>query len=201
MVPSSLSTGMIRAACRCIGSSRPSVVPYGVFGGRILPSPWREQRSLLPVVVRRRYSSDSAPLTSTTTSPESSSSSTPAPAKSSLPHLPVGPPRPSRVQSEPHYQLTFTCVPCETRSTHRVSKQGYHNGSVLITCPKCRNRHVISDHLGIFGDRKITVEDLMRERGRIVRKGTLDADGDIEYLPAESESGYEEEKSPSGRDC
>ncbi|KAI2619256.1 DNL zinc finger-domain-containing protein [Hypoxylon sp. NC1633] len=82
---------------------------------------------------------------------------------------------------EPHYELTFTCVPCGERSTHAVSKQGYHHGSVLITCPSCRNRHVISDHLNIFGDRKITVEDLMRERGQLVKRGTLGEDGDVEF--------------------
>ncbi|KAK9782102.1 putative DNL-type domain-containing protein [Seiridium cardinale] len=82
---------------------------------------------------------------------------------------------------EPHYELTFTCVPCSSRSTHTISKQGYHKGSVLITCPSCRNRHVISDHLNIFGDRKLTIEDLMRERGQLVKRGTLGVDGDIEF--------------------
>jgi protein import protein ZIM17 len=52
---------------------------------------------------------------------------------------------------------------------------------VLITCPSCRNRHVISDHLNIFGNRSVTVEDLMRERGRLVKRGTLGEDGDIEF--------------------
>ncbi|KAI1266878.1 hypothetical protein F5Y18DRAFT_351368 [Xylariaceae sp. FL1019] len=86
-----------------------------------------------------------------------------------------------RKQLEPHYQLTFTCVPCGERSSHTVSKQGYHKGSVLITCPECRNRHVISDHLNIFGDRHLTVEDLMREKGQLVKRGTLGEDGDIEF--------------------
>ncbi|KAI5926631.1 DNL zinc finger-domain-containing protein [Camillea tinctor] len=86
-----------------------------------------------------------------------------------------------RKLAEPHYQLRFTCVPCSHRSTHVVSKQGYHKGSVLITCPECRNRHIISDHLNIFGERKITVEDLMRERGQLVKRGTLGEDGDIEF--------------------
>ncbi|KAG5925650.1 hypothetical protein E4U42_004098 [Claviceps africana] len=84
-----------------------------------------------------------------------------------------------------YYQLSFTCVPCGHRSHHNVSKQGYHKGSTLITCPGCRNRHVISDHLNIFGDRKITVEDLMRERGRLVKRGSLGEDGDIEFWPEE----------------
>ena len=94
----------------------------------------------------------------------------------------------TRKQLEPHYQLTFTCVPCGGRSSHTISKQGYHSGSVLITCPSCRNRHVISDHLGIFGDRKITVEDLMRERGRLVKRGTLGEDGDVEFWQDETEN-------------
>ncbi|KAI0188368.1 DNL zinc finger-domain-containing protein [Xylaria flabelliformis] len=87
----------------------------------------------------------------------------------------------SRKQPEPHYKLVFTCVPCGERSSHQVSKQGYHHGSVLITCPSCRNRHIISDHLNIFGDRKITVEDLLREKGQLVKRGTLGEEGDIEF--------------------
>ena len=47
------------------------------------------------------------------------------------------------------YEITFTCKPCKHRSAHRISKQGYHQGTVLITCPKCKNRHVISDHLKV----------------------------------------------------
>lgn len=82
---------------------------------------------------------------------------------------------------EPHYELTFTCVPCSGRSSHTISKQGYHKGSVLITCPSCRNRHIISDHLNIFGNRSITVEDLMREKGQLVKRGTLGETGDIEF--------------------
>lgn len=49
----------------------------------------------------------------------------------------------------PAYELTFTCKQCSTRSSHRVSKQGYHHGTVLISCPGCKNRHLISDHLKV----------------------------------------------------
>ncbi|KAI1086391.1 DNL zinc finger-domain-containing protein [Rostrohypoxylon terebratum] len=109
-----------------------------------------------------------------------------------IPRPPNHPKTPSEQQrarklSEPHYQLTFTCVPCDTRSDHIVSKIGYHHGSVLITCPGCRNRHIISDHLNIFGDRKITVEDLMREKGQLVKRGTLGEQGDIEFWSDEAE--------------
>lgn len=95
-----------------------------------------------------------------------------------------------------YYQLSFTCVPCGHRSHHNVSKQGYHTGSVLITCPSCRNRHVISDHLNIFGERKVTVEDLMREKGRLVKRGSLGEDGDIEFWPEESQEQQEASKTP-----
>ena len=82
-----------------------------------------------------------------------------------------------------YYQLSFTCKPCGHRSHHNVSKQAYHHGSTLITCPSCRNRHVISDHLNIFGDRKVTIEDIMREKGQLVKRGSLGEDGDIEFWP------------------
>ncbi len=60
---------------------------------------------------------------------------------------------------------------------------------MLITCPDCRNRHVISDHLDIFGTKSSspdspnyrTVEELVRARGGIVKKGTLGEDGDVEF--------------------
>ena len=52
-------------------------------------------------------------------------------------------------QEQPSYQLTFTCAKCLDRSTHRISKQGYHHGTVLVTCPGCKNKHLISDHLGV----------------------------------------------------
>jgi protein import protein ZIM17 len=35
--------------------------------------------------------------------------------------------------------------------------------------------------LNIFGDRNITIEDLMHERGQLVKKGTLSEDGDLEF--------------------
>ncbi|KAL8716002.1 MAG: hypothetical protein Q9220_000669 [cf. Caloplaca sp. 1 TL-2023] len=82
----------------------------------------------------------------------------------------------------PKYQLTFTCKPCSHRSTHTVSKLGYEKGTVLITCPDCKNRHVMSDHLKIFSDKSITIEDIMREKGELVRRGRVGADGgDVEF--------------------
>ncbi|EDU44635.1 DNL zinc finger domain containing protein [Pyrenophora tritici-repentis] len=81
----------------------------------------------------------------------------------------------------PSYELTFTCNVCKTRSSHRLSKQGYHHGTVLIQCPDCKNRHLISDHLKVFSDKSVTIEDLMREKGNLVKKGSLSAEGDVEF--------------------
>ncbi|KAF2001477.1 zf-DNL-domain-containing protein [Amniculicola lignicola CBS 123094] len=118
----------------------------------------------------------------------------------------------SRLEQDqvPSYDLTFTCKQCSTRSSHRVSKQGYHHGTILITCPGCKNRHMISDHLKIFSDKSVTVEDLMKENGQLVRRGSLSADGDVEfwddgstsprsanYLPHEPEAASDKLSAPS----
>ncbi|KAL0254888.1 hypothetical protein SLS55_009412 [Diplodia seriata] len=76
--------------------------------------------------------------------------------------------------------MTFTCKACTTRSSHKISKQGYHHGTVLISCPGCKNRHLISDHLKIFADQSTTLEDIMREKGQLVKRGQLSDDGDLE---------------------
>ena len=108
----------------------------------------------------------------------------------------------------PSYQLTFTCKPCTHRSSHRITKQGYHRGTVLITCPSCKNRHVISDHLKIFLDEKSTLEDILRrkvgpesdlrkllKRGRLgIREGELvgrEGEEDIEFWEDGTESAHE----------
>jgi protein import protein ZIM17 len=54
-----------------------------------------------------------------------------------------------RWANTPAYEMTFTCKQCDTRSSHKISKQGYHHGTVLINCPGCKNRHLISDHLKV----------------------------------------------------
>lgn len=78
------------------------------------------------------------------------SGSTSAPS-SAVAHSPAYPSNAeSPPETEPAYELTFTCKPCKHRSTHRVTKLGYHKGSVLITCPGCSNRHIMSDHLKVW---------------------------------------------------
>ncbi|KAF2796581.1 zf-DNL-domain-containing protein [Melanomma pulvis-pyrius CBS 109.77] len=126
------------------------------------PSPVLTSLRSLPSALRHESSSsDSTPHTaaSTTTAPD------------------------SRLERDqvPAYEMTFTCNKCTTRSSHRVSKQGYHHGTVLITCPGCKNRHLMSDHLKIFSDKSVTIEDLIREKGQFVKKGSLSAEGDVEF--------------------
>ncbi|PTU20649.1 hypothetical protein P175DRAFT_0407082, partial [Aspergillus ochraceoroseus IBT 24754] len=84
-----------------------------------------------------------------------------------------------RREQEPAYQITFTCKPCGERSSHRMSKHGYHRGTVLIRCPSCQNRHVISDNLNIFFDSKKTLEDILQEQGGKLTRGYVD--GDMEF--------------------
>lgn len=75
-----------------------------------------------------------------------SSATTPPPQNNTSTQAPE-----SRLDREqvPSYELTFTCNVCKTRSSHRLSKQGYHKGTILISCPDCKNRHLISDHLKV----------------------------------------------------
>ncbi|EEP76224.1 predicted protein [Uncinocarpus reesii 1704] len=91
----------------------------------------------------------------------------------------------ARRAEEPSYLITFTCKPCSHRSGHRISKHGYHKGTVLIMCPNCRNKHVISDHLNIFMDTKSTLEDILAKQGQTLKKVTL-GEGDLELWPEAS---------------
>jgi protein import protein ZIM17 len=91
----------------------------------------------LPVLSRLRVQPPTRRFESSSTAPKQPNTSTAAPD--------------SRLDREqvPSYELTFTCNVCKTRSSHRLSKQGYHKGTVLISCPDCKNRHLISDHLKV----------------------------------------------------
>ncbi|GMF53685.1 hypothetical protein B5S33_g1883 [[Candida] boidinii] len=66
---------------------------------------------------------------------------------------------------KPMLMIALTCKKCETRSTHAFSKQAYERGTVLITCPGCKNRHLIADHLKIFSDSRVTIQDILAAKG------------------------------------
>lgn len=81
---------------------------------------------------------------------------------------------------QPTYQLTFTCKPCKNRSSHHITKQGYHHGTVLITCPGCKARHLISDHLRVFVDASSDLEDILMRKAapgtdlsKLLKRGKL----------------------------
>jgi len=120
------------------------------------------QRSQNFHIQRRQKSSDDAPLPLTDRQDET-------------------PPASEARAEQPLYQMTFTCRKCVERSTHKISKQGYHHGTILITCPGCKNRHLISDHLKIFSDRSVTIEDILKEKGQLLKRGTLGSEGDVEF--------------------
>ncbi|KAK0657086.1 DNL zinc finger-domain-containing protein [Cercophora newfieldiana] len=130
-------------------------------------------KGLLPSTLRFQHTIPQPSTTSTDTTPQQQQQAKSLPSSTSEPPTTRDPP--------PSYELIFTCKPCSTRSRHTISKQGYHYGTVLVTCPQCRNRHIIADNLKIFGDTKVNVEDILRERGQAVKKGTLSAEGDIEF--------------------
>ncbi|KAI4117632.1 MAG: hypothetical protein LQ345_002170 [Seirophora villosa] len=99
------------------------------------------------------------------------------------------PPQQQQQPPTPQYQLTFTCKPCAHRSTHTISKHGYEKGTVLVACPQCKNRHLVSDHLKIFSDKRITLEEIMREKGELLRRGRVGMGGeDVEFYPPEEEA-------------
>lgn len=89
-------------------------------------------------------------------------------------------------KEKPRYQLSFTCKKCSTRSSHEVSKQAYHKGTVLIQCPGCKNRHLIADHMKIFSDTSITLEDILAQKGETMEKRAIGPnEEDLEWEPAE----------------
>ncbi|MCJ1249263.1 hypothetical protein MMC30_006486 [Trapelia coarctata] len=140
-------------------------------------------QSRLPYATLRNNSTD-APSTSKPTATPESTSTQPRPLTDILSQTST--PSPSDASPErsvPAYELTVTCRPCHHRSAHRISHQGYHHGTVIVTCPECKSRHVISDHLKIFSDKRITIEDILKDRGELLKKGRLGvgADGDMEF--------------------
>jgi protein import protein ZIM17 len=49
-----------------------------------------------------------------------------------------------------------------------------------VQCPGCKNRHLIADHLKVFGDKSVTLEQILAEKGDLLKKGGLGVEGDME---------------------
>ncbi|KAG2360464.1 DNL zinc finger-domain-containing protein [Suillus spraguei] len=88
--------------------------------------------------------------------------------------------------------IVFTCTAegCSHRSSHTFTKRAYERGIVIVQCPGCKNRHLIADNLGWFKDstedgKLRNVEDLLNARGESVQRGSLDANGVVEYVDNE----------------
>lgn len=88
--------------------------------------------------------------------------------------------------------IMFTCKVCNTRAVKRFSKGAYERGVVLVECPGCKNRHLIADNLGWFGDSPANVETILAERSeKVVRidTSTLEVDPDEQnHSPTDGEA-------------
>jgi protein import protein ZIM17 len=74
-------------------------------------------------------------------------------------------------------------APCSHRSTHSFTRQAYTEGTVLIQCPECKNRHLIADHLGWFKElteegKGVDVERILRAKGEEVKRGRVGEGGE-----------------------
>ncbi|KAJ5214955.1 hypothetical protein N7468_010634 [Penicillium chermesinum] len=74
-----------------------------------------------------------------------------------------------RRKAEAAYRISFTCKPCGQRSEHRMSKQGYHHGTVLIQ----------SITSASSSTKSTTLEDLLKEGGQTITHGMLDGDMEV----------------------
>ncbi|KAG4084395.1 DNL zinc finger-domain-containing protein [Neocallimastix lanati (nom. inval.)] len=104
------------------------------------------------------------------------------------------------------FLIGFTCKKCNNRSYKLISKKSYYEGVVIIRCDKCKNLHLIADHLGWYDSMNKfgTIEDYFKRQqnnpsGKTVIKKNLqqltktEQNDVIEFLKEEQKE-FEEKK-------
>lgn len=71
------------------------------------------------------------------------------------------------------FNIQLTCKKCNTRNSYIISKNAYEKGVVIVECQGCKSNHLIADNMKFFRDEKTNIEDILREKGEIVQKGTI----------------------------
>ena len=100
-------------------------------------APWLKERVFTAITRAQRHKTIARPFST-------------SPAFRQEPNTSASEPENARREDVPSYEMRFTCKKCMTPQTHKISKQGYHHGTVLVTCPGCKNRHLVADHLKVI---------------------------------------------------
>lgn len=88
--------------------------------------------------------------------------------------------------------VSFTCTvnECGTRISKMIRRSSYEKGTVLIQCPKCKSRHIISDHLNWYTDVDSSLTDIEKiaeskgERVVRVNSNVFDLESLISKFPS-----------------
>ncbi|EER18504.1 conserved hypothetical protein [Perkinsus marinus ATCC 50983] len=157
LAPVSLGLSPITSAARLLSTRAGGVLASRGRRPYFTPAP-------VPQIFPKNFAAFSTDVASSSTLPQAHPSSTGTVPITSLPGT----------KADSAYALVFTCNKCNTRSAKKISKHSYHNGIVIVRCPGCEKLHLIADHFCWFGDEPQTIEDILREKGETVVKGTVE---------------------------
>lgn len=101
--------------------------------------------------------------------------------------LPVGRSESAEAQTvgfvgAPKLGVSFTCTAddCGTRVSKMIRRSSYEKGTVLIQCPTCKVRHIISDNFGWYSDvsgNLNNIEKIAKSKGENVVRVSTDVFG------------------------